>query len=102
LQVRLEGSGKAHPVEWNTTIVQRSKPGVQELADDSLRAGERVLVQSPIDGLLVKRVRTVYLPSGPRTEETMLRYPPTDRIVAVGGGGRRGQKLTGFLDTEEF
>jgi vancomycin resistance protein YoaR len=102
LQVRLEGSGKAHPVEWNTTIVQRTKPGVQEIGDDSLRAGERVLVQSPIDGLLVKRVRTVYLPSGPRTEETMLRYPPTDRIVAVGGGSRRGQKLTSILDTEEF
>lgn len=103
LQVRLEGSGKAHPVEWNTTIVQRSKPGVQEIGDSSLRAGERIQVQSPIDGLLVKRVRTVYLPSGPRTEETMLRYPPTDRIVAIGGGSRgRGQKLTGFLDTEEF
>jgi vancomycin resistance protein YoaR len=103
LQVRLEGAGKAHPVEWNTTIVQRSKPGVQEVGDDSLRAGERVVVQSPIDGLLVRRVRTVYLPSGPRSEESMLRYPPTDRIVAVGGGSRgRSQKLAGLLDTEEF
>lgn len=103
LQVRLEGAGKAHPVEWNTTIVQRSKPGVQEVGDDSLRSGERVVVQSPIDGLLVRRVRTVYLPNGPRSEEAVLRYPPTDRIVAIGGGSRgRGQKLTGLLDTEEF
>jgi vancomycin resistance protein YoaR len=104
LQVRLEGAGKAHPVEWNTTIVQRSKPGVVEVGDDSLRAGERMQVQSPIDGLLVRRVRTVYLPSGPRTEESMLRYPPTDRVVAVGGGsrGRGGSKLAGLLDTEEF
>jgi vancomycin resistance protein YoaR len=104
LQVRLEGAGKAHPVEWNTTIVQRAKPGVQEFSDESLRSGERVVVQSPIDGLLVRRVRTVYLPSGPHTEESMLRYPPTDRIVAVGGGGSRGrgQRYTGLLDTEEF
>jgi vancomycin resistance protein YoaR len=103
LQIRLEGSGKAHPVEWNTTIVQRSKPGVQEVGDDSLRAGEREVVQSAIDGLLVRRTRTVYLPSGPQTEESMLRYPPTDRIVAVGGGSRgRSQKWSGLLDTEEF
>ncbi|HET6337326.1 MAG TPA: VanW family protein [Polyangiales bacterium] len=104
LQVRLEGAGKAHPVEWNTTVVQRSKPGMLEVGDDSLRSGERMQVQSPIDGLLVRRVRTVYLPSGPRSEETMLRYPPTDRIVAIGGGGSRGrsQKLAGLLGTEEF
>lgn len=105
LQVRLEGAAKAHPVEWSTTVVQRTKPGVQEVSDDSLRSGDRVQVQSPIDGLLVRRVRTVYLPSGPRSEETMLRYPPTDKIVAVGGGGGsrgRGQKLASLLDTEEF
>jgi vancomycin resistance protein YoaR len=103
LQIRLEGAGRAHPVEWNTTVVQRSKPGMQEVGDDSLRPGERMVVQSPIDGLLVRRVRTVYLPSGPRTEESLLRYPPTDRIVAVGGGSRgRGQKAAGLLDTEEF
>ncbi len=105
LQVRLEGSGKAHPVEWNTQVVQRSKPGVQEVSDDSLSPGERVVVQSPIDGLLVRRTRTVYLPSGPKTEEDMLRYPPTDRIVAVGGGRGAGQKmakLSSVLDTDEF
>lgn len=104
LRVRLEGSGKAHPVEWNTTIVQRSKPGVQEISDDSLRSGERVMVQSPIDGLLVRRVRTVFLPSGPRSEESMLRYPPTDRIVAVGGGGGRGRtwNTAGLLGNDEF
>jgi vancomycin resistance protein YoaR len=104
LRIRLEGSGKAHPVEWNTTILQRSKPGVQEVSDDSLRSGERVVVQSPIDGLLVRRVRTVYLPSGPHTEENMLRYPPTDRIVAVGGGGGRGRSwaAAGLLGSDEF
>lgn len=103
LQVRLEGSGKAHPVEWHTSVVQRTKPGVQELSDDSLRTGERVVVQSPIDGMLVRRVRTVYLPSGPQTEENMLRYPPTDRIVAVGAGrGARMAKLSSFLGTDEF
>ncbi|HKU38701.1 MAG TPA: VanW family protein [Polyangiales bacterium] len=104
LRIRLEGSGKAHPVEWNTTIVQRSKPGVQEVSDDSLRPGEREVVQSPIDGLLVRRVRTVYFPNGPRSEEAMLRYPPTDRIVAVGGGGRGRSwaSLSSALGSDEF
>jgi hypothetical protein len=32
----------------------------------------------------VRRMRTVYLPTGPRREENLLRYPANDRLVAIG------------------
>jgi vancomycin resistance protein YoaR len=90
LRISLEGAGKAHLVEWSTRILSRTKPGVQEILDSTLGAGEREELQDAIDGLTVRRVRTVYLPSGPRREEDTLRYPPNDRIVAVGtASGRR-------------
>lgn len=105
LQIWLEGSGKAHPVEWSTDILQRVKPGVQEIYDDSLAAGQREVVQDAIDGLQVRRMRTIYLPTGPHVEQNMLRYPPNDRIVAVGrgrGGGRRDASLRSSLDSDQF
>jgi vancomycin resistance protein YoaR len=84
LRVTLEGSGKPYLVEWNTQILSRVKPGTQELPDRSLALGEREQIQDAIDGLNVRRVRTIYLPTGARREENILRYPPNDRIIAVG------------------
>jgi hypothetical protein len=87
--VRLEGSGKAHPVEWSKEIVQRIAPGEQRIVDRTLATGSTQLVQEPIDGLILHRRRTIYLPTGPKVEDVTLRYPPNDRIVAVGDGGTR-------------
>lgn len=87
LQVRLEGAGKAHPVEWSKQVLSRTRPGVQEVEDADLAPGERQLIQEAIDGVTLLRKRTIYLPSGPKVEESVLRYPPNDRIVAVGGDG---------------
>jgi vancomycin resistance protein YoaR len=84
LRISLDGAGKAYLVEWSTQIVQRIKPGTQELPDRSLGPGEREVIQQPIDGLNVRRLRTIYLPTGVRKEDVVLRYPPNDRIVAVG------------------
>jgi vancomycin resistance protein YoaR len=84
LRITLEGSGKAHFVDWNTRILARVRAGTQELIDDTLAADESEVIQEAIDGLTVRRVRTVYLPTGPRREESILKYPPNDRIVAVG------------------
>jgi vancomycin resistance protein YoaR len=89
LRISLDGSGKPHLVEWNTQILMRIKPGTQEIVDRGLAAGEREQVQEAIDGLNVRRVRTVYLPTGARREECMLRYPPNDRIIAVGSESSR-------------
>lgn len=87
LQVQLEGSGKAHPVEWTKQIVSRVKPGVQRIEARSLADGQTQLIQEAIDGMTIRRRRTIYLPTGQRVEDSMLTYPPTDRIIAVGAGG---------------
>ncbi|MET0386020.1 MAG: VanW family protein [Polyangiales bacterium] len=88
LQIWLEGSSKPYVVEWNSEIVTRVKAGVQHLRDSSLAPGESETVQEAIDGLTVRRVRTIYLPTGPRREDVLLRYPPNDQIVMVGDGVR--------------
>jgi vancomycin resistance protein YoaR len=84
LQIRIEGAGKPHLVEWSTEIVTREKAGMQEILDDSLPVGETTLLQEAIEGVGVRRMRTVYLPTGPRREENLLRYPANDRLVAIG------------------
>jgi vancomycin resistance protein YoaR len=84
LQIRIEGAAKPHLVEWSTEIVAREKASAQQILDDSLPSGETALLQEAIDGVSVRRVRTVYLPTGPRREESLLRYPANDRLVAVG------------------
>jgi vancomycin resistance protein YoaR len=89
LHVWLEGAGKAHPVEWSKEILQRITPGSQQIQDPGLATGQTQLIQEAIDGLVVRRRRTIYLPTGPSVEEVTLRYPPNDRIVAVGAGGTR-------------
>jgi vancomycin resistance protein YoaR len=92
LRIALEGSDKPYFVEWNTRILARVKPGTQEVLDDMLPAGESEVVQQAIDGLTVRRVRTIYLPSGPRREESMLKYPPNDRIIAIGTNTSRSRR----------
>jgi vancomycin resistance protein YoaR len=87
LQIQLEGSGKSHPTEWTKTVVARVRAGVQRIDAKSLAYGQTQLVQEAIDGMTIKRRRTVYLPTGPQVEETFVTYPPNDRIVAVGAGG---------------
>jgi vancomycin resistance protein YoaR len=89
LRVTLQGAAKAPFVEWSTEILTRVKPGSQEIVDDSLAAGEHEVVQEAIDGLTVRRQRTIYLPTGPHHEESILKYPPNDRIVAVGAHSTR-------------
>jgi len=106
LSIRLEGAGKPHPVEWSKEILQRIKPGVQRLTDAKLALGETKVLQEAIDGLVLRRRRTVYFPTGPKVEESLLRYPPNDRIVAVGGGSDdadTGLALSNRLpDLEDF
>jgi vancomycin resistance protein YoaR len=94
LRIVLEGSEKPYFVEWNTRILARVKPGTQEVVDDMLPAGESEVIQQAIDGLTVRRIRTIYLPTGPRREESMLKYPPNDRIVAIGANTSRTRRHT--------
>ena len=92
LRITLEGAAKANFVEWSTRILSRVKPGVQQVIDDSLAPGESEVVQEAIDGLTVRRVRTIYLPTGPHREEAVLKYPPNDRIIAIGSNSGRTRR----------
>jgi len=84
LKVVLLGADRAHAVEWDTQIVTRIPAGEVEERDPGLQASERKVVQDAIDGLVVERRRVVYLPSGPESVTSTLRYPPNPKIVAVG------------------
>jgi vancomycin resistance protein YoaR len=88
LTIRLEGAGKPHPVEWSKHVLARARAGVQEVPDPDLEPGQTQLIQEAIDGLTLLRKRTVYLPTGPKVEESVLRYPANDRIIAVSGSGQ--------------
>jgi vancomycin resistance protein YoaR len=95
LQIRIEGSGRAYPVDWNTEILTRVKAKTQRVPDDRLDMDETEVLQEAIDGLTVRRNRIIYLPDGPKRESDVLTYPPNDRIVAVGessGRPRRGNE----------
>jgi vancomycin resistance protein YoaR len=104
LSIRLEGAGKAHPVEWSTHVLSRVRAGVQHVEDPELEPGHTQVLQEAIDGLTVMRKRTIYLPTGPSVEEKVLRYPPNDRIVAVSGSGSDGVSLRALqeLGGEDF
>lgn len=95
LTVRLEGAGKAHPVEWSKRVLSRVPAGVREVEDPELLPGETQLIQEAIDGLTLLRKRVIYLPAGPKVEESVLRYPPNDRIVAVSGVGDDSSAYSG-------
>lgn len=84
VSVLLKGAGKAHPVEWNKEVLETIPAGVQEEVSPGLSPGKRTVVQKPIDGQKLRRTRTVYLPTGPVSDELIIRYPANDRIVAVG------------------
>jgi len=92
LRINLEGASKPHFVEWSTRILSRVKPGTQHVVDKRLPAGESEVIQDAIDGLTVRRVRTIYLPTGPRREESILKYPPNDRIIAIGSKSSRARQ----------
>jgi vancomycin resistance protein YoaR len=90
VRVELLGSGRPHPVEWSTRVLERIDAGEKHVFETSLRPGAQRVVQESVDGLVVERVRTVYAASGPETTTVNLRYPPTPRIVARGLTSRAG------------
>ncbi len=84
-RVALLGAAKGHPVEWKAEEIERiASRKVRTEIDPALGPGERRVVQKANDGKLVQRTRTVYLPTGPRSETLKIRYPPVPRIEAVG------------------
>jgi vancomycin resistance protein YoaR len=84
-RVVLYGAEKPHPVEWQAEVLERIAAGEKTITDPALPAGEQRLVQNAIEGLVIERRRTLYLPTGPVNEVKTVRYPPNPKIVAVGG-----------------
>lgn len=78
------GAGRAHPVDWNSDVISTIPAGEKRMPDAKLSVGQERVVQGPIDGLVIRRTRTVYSPYGPRSEEREIRYPPNPRIIAYG------------------
>jgi vancomycin resistance protein YoaR len=85
VRVTLLGADRPNAVEWDTHIVTRIPAGEVEERDPTLASSARKVVQDPIDGLVVERRRTIYLPTGPESVTATLRYPPNPRIIAIGG-----------------
>ena len=85
VRVALLGAAKGHPVEWKAEVIESiASRQVKIEFDPALALGDRRVIQQAIDGTLVRRTRTVYLPTGPRSETLKIRYPPAPRIEAVG------------------
>lgn len=85
ITVSLYGAGQPHPVDWDTEILSTTPAGEKRVQDDTLAMGQTQVKQSAVDGMVIKRTRTVYFPHGPKVEERELRYPPTPKITAYGG-----------------
>ena len=71
-------------MDWNSAVLSTIPGGEKRIADSTLTVGQERVVQAAIDGLVIRRTRTVYLPYGPKSEERELRYPPNPRVIAYG------------------
>lgn len=85
-RVALYGAERPHPVEWKAEILERIPAGETTVAQPDVPPGEQRVVQEAIEGLVIERRRTLYLPTGAQSEVRTVRYPPNPKIVAVHGG----------------
>lgn len=84
LRAELWGASKPYRVEYSFDEVDRVPAGERVREVSELPAGERRVVQKPLDGLVIVRRRTIYTPTERKVEEHRLAYPPTPRVVEVG------------------
>lgn len=86
LRVELYGASRPFRVDWSFQEVDRVPAGEVRRFDDALARGEERVQQQPLDGIVIMRRRTIYMPTRRVEEETRVAYPPTPRIVLVGRG----------------
>lgn len=84
LRVELYGAAKAFRVDWSFEEVGRVPAGEIRRRDPSLARGEERVSQRPLDGLVIMRRRTIYMPTRRVEEQTRVAYPPTPRVVLFG------------------
>ena len=83
LRVDVLGAGPSAEVVWNRAVSTEDEPGERVVEDPEVPMGQALVTQDGIPGYVV--IRTRELTRGHRrvSEERVLRYPPTDRIVRI-------------------
>jgi vancomycin resistance protein YoaR len=84
LRVELYGASRPFRVDWSFEEVGRVEAGEVRRPDPSLARGQEKVSQNPLDGLVIMRRRTIYMPTRRVEEETRVAYPPTPRVILVG------------------
>ncbi len=84
LQVELYGASKPFRVDFDFHEISRVPAGEVRRADQTLASGEQRVHQQPLDGIVIIRSRTIYMPTGRVDEQTRVAYPPTPKIVLYG------------------
>ncbi|HEX6246021.1 MAG TPA: VanW family protein [Polyangiales bacterium] len=84
LRVELYGASRPFRVDWSFEEVGRVDAGEVRRPDPGLARGEEKVSQQPLDGLVIIRRRTIYMPTRRVEEETRVAYPPTPRVILVG------------------
>lgn len=86
LRIALYGASKPFRVDWSFEEVDRIPASEVRRIDPDLPAGRSRVHQEGLDGLVILRRRTIYMPTGRTEEETRIAYPPTPRVLLVGSG----------------
>jgi vancomycin resistance protein YoaR len=86
LRIELYGAARPFRVDWSFEEVDRVPAGEVRRVDPTLRPGEERITQKPLEGIVIMRRRTIYMPTRRVPEETRVAYPPTPLIVSVGAG----------------
>lgn len=84
LRAELWGAAKPYRVEYSFGEVERVPAGERKREVSDLPPGERRVRQKPLDGLVIKRRRTIFTPTQRKVEEHRIAYPPTPKVVEVG------------------
>jgi vancomycin resistance protein YoaR len=84
LRIELYGASRPFRVDWSFQEVGRVPAGEVRREDSSLARGQERVQQQALDGIVIMRRRTIYMPTRRVEEETRVAYPPTPRLVLVG------------------
>ncbi len=83
LRVEVLGTGPGADVEWSRSVSTEDEPGERVIEDPTVPMGQALVTQDGIPGYLVIRRRNLNRGHRRVSEEQVLRYPPTDRIVRI-------------------
>jgi vancomycin resistance protein YoaR len=86
VRVELYGASRPFRVDFSFEEVDRVPAGEVRRQDAGLGAGQQRVDQQPLDGIVIMRRRTIYMPTRRVEEVTRVAYPPTPRIISVGMG----------------